>query len=84
MKFFKRSSAESSPSLRPRMSIPRSIAYDASVTRNEQRYATPPGALFVKYASSSVNAIGKSYEPVQMPNNPAGYFVGSAAASKAP
>ena len=32
----------------------------ASVTRNEQRYATPPGGLFVYTASISVNAVLKS------------------------
>ena len=43
------------PELRPdpcrcswaRMSTIRSMAWTASVTRNEQRYATPPGGLFV-------------------------------------
>ena len=40
------------------MSIARSIAKLASVTRNEQRYAMPPGALLVKYASTSACATG--------------------------
>jgi hypothetical protein len=38
--------------------MPRSMAKLASVTRNEQRYATPPGALFVKNASTSAKATG--------------------------
>ena len=33
---------------------------DASVMRNEQRYATPPGALFVYAPSATTCAAGKS------------------------
>jgi hypothetical protein len=47
MKFFFRMSAGSIPSSYAAFCTRRSIRYEASVTRNEQRYATPPGALFV-------------------------------------
>ena len=42
-----RSSAGSMPSSCAMMSTMRSIVCTASVTRNEQRYAMPPGGLFV-------------------------------------
>jgi hypothetical protein len=42
-----RSSAGSTASSSASASTMRSTRYAASVTRNEQRYATPPGALFV-------------------------------------
>jgi len=38
----------------------RSIMYEASVTRNEQRYATPPGALFVYAPSALTWTAGRS------------------------
>ena len=38
----------------------RSIMYEASVTRNEHRYATPPGALFVYAPSADTCAAGRS------------------------
>ncbi len=47
MKFFMRSAAGSIFSSWASMSTIRSIAWTASVTRNEQRYATPPGGLLV-------------------------------------
>ena len=43
---------------RPPSATSRSIRYEASVTRNEQRYATPPGALFV-YAPSRDDVRGR-------------------------
>jgi hypothetical protein len=57
------------------------MAWIASVTRNEHRYATPPGGLLVYTPSTSTNALLTSYEPVQMENRPAGNFDGFAAAS---
>ena len=81
MKFFIRNAAGSMSSTRAASSTRRSIVWTASVTRNEQRYATPPGGLFVYAASTSTNAWGMSYEPVITLNRPAGYFDGSAAAS---
>ncbi len=62
----------------------RSIACTASVTRNEQRYAMPPGGLFVYTPSTSANAFFRSYEPVQIEKRPAGNFDGLAAASVYP
>ena len=56
------------------------MRYDASVTRNEQRYATPPGALFVYAPSVTTCAAGMSYEPVTMWNRPARNFDGCASA----
>ena len=50
------------------------------MTRNEQRYATPPGALFVYQPSATTCAAGMSYEPVTMWNSPARNFVGCASA----
>ena len=47
MKFFIRNSAGSMPIASAALSTSRSIVWTASVTRNEQRYATPPGGLFV-------------------------------------
>ena len=47
MKFLNRMSAGSMPSSYAAVCTSRSMRYDASVMRNEQRYATPPGALFV-------------------------------------
>ena len=43
-----------------RTSTRRSIRYEASVTRNEQRYATPPGALFVYAPWPATCAAGMS------------------------
>ena len=40
------------------------------MTRNEQRYATPPGALFVYAPSVTTCAAGMSYEPVTMWKRP--------------
>src|SRR5215831_1379715 len=80
MKFFILSSAGSMFSLCASASVARSIACTASVTRNEQRYATPPGGLCVYAASTSQNACFKSYEPVQIENSPAGNFDGFAEA----
>jgi hypothetical protein len=59
MKFFIRNSAGSMPITRAASSASRSIVWTASVTRNEQRYATPPGALFV-YAPSTSTKPGAS------------------------
>src|ERR1041384_831319 len=78
MKFFIRSSAGSILSFCASTSTTRSMACTASVTRNEQRYATPPGGLCVYTASTSQNACLRSYEPVQIENRPAGYFIGLA------
>jgi hypothetical protein len=47
MKFLNRISAGSMPSSYAAVCTSRSMRKDASVMRNEQRYATPPGALFV-------------------------------------
>ncbi len=52
--------------------------------RNEQRYATPPGALFVYTALTWTWAASRSYEPQTMWKNPAGNFVGCAVESNAP
>jgi hypothetical protein len=48
------------------ISTMRSIMCTASVTRNEQRYATPPGGLLVYTPSTVTCAAFMSYEPVQM------------------
>ena len=47
MKFLMRSSTGSIFNSYARHSTIRSTRYTASVIRNEQAYATPPGALFV-------------------------------------
>ena len=47
MKLIRRSSAASMFSLIASTSIMRLMKYAALVTRKEQRYATPPGALLV-------------------------------------
>ena len=60
MRFFIRSSAGSRSRCRASTSIIRSMKYDASVTRNEQRYATPPGALLVYTPSTATWAAGMS------------------------
>ena len=52
--------------------------------RNEQRYATPPGALFVYTAFTWTCAASRSYEPQTMWKKPAGNFVGCAVESNAP
>ena len=66
------------------MSTSRSIVKAASVTRNEQRYAMPPGGLFVYAPSTSTKDFWNGYDPVMMWKSPAGYFDGFAAASNAP
>jgi hypothetical protein len=60
MKFVIRNSAGSTPISYAAVCTRRSIRYEASVTRNEQRYATPPGALFVYAPSVSTYAAGMS------------------------
>ena len=60
------------------------MKYDASVTRNEQRYATPPGALLVYAPFATMCAAGMSYEPVTMWKSPALNLLGCASAKNAP
>ena len=60
MKFLRRSSAGSIPSSYAAVWTSRSMKNDASVTRKEQRYATPPGALFVYAPSVTTCAAGMS------------------------
>ena len=57
-RFFIRRSAGSIFSSSARQSITRSMRYTASVMRNEQAYATPPGALFVYTAVTLQCATG--------------------------
>ena len=84
MKFLRRNSAGSIPSFFARMSTILSIVNAASVTRNEHRYAIPPGGLFVYTPSTSTCAFSKGYDPVMMWKSPAGNFDGFAAASVYP
>ena len=58
MKLSSRNCDGSTPSSCAALSTRRSIRYEASVTRNEQRYATPPGALFV-YAAVGHDVRGR-------------------------
>ena len=84
MKFFSRNSDGSMPTSYAAFCTRRSIMYEASVTRNEHRYATPPGALFVYAPSATTCAAGRSYEPVTMWNSPALNLDGCASAKNAP
>ena len=79
-----RSSAGSASSSCASTSTSRSTRYTASVMRNEQAYATPPGALFVYTPVTAQCAASMSYEPVKTWKNPAGYFVGWAVPLNAP